>query len=197
MPSLRSILRSVALVSVWFSAAVLQGSCSGDECDYGDAYCDSAGVPFTCGQKPEAGIFGAGRVFMRGNPCGAPELCRATQGAAFCVLDPAKAPKCPAPDGPQCVGDGELDCKGGYATRWIYCADKCDAATGSCPVEPGVSCAEGGTCLGTLECHDTLCRPRCSCPKGGPCADCDAYGQMAGYPSEECVDGWCAFGQRF
>lgn len=193
----RPVVGAITSVLAALGLVLVPSSCSNDECNFGDAYCDSAGVPFICTRKPEAGLFGQPLVYLRGEGCGRPDLCQVTEGSAFCVLDPTKAPACPAPDGPQCVGEGELDCKGGYATRWLYCANRCDAASGSCPVEPGVSCADGGTCLGTLECHDTLCRPRCGCPNGMPCADCDAYGQMAGYASKECVDGWCAFGQRF
>lgn len=193
MKRLAGIL-AFSLLGLWLTC------CGTDECEDGQAYCDAQGVAYYCAPKPKAGIFGQPRVWTRRADCHAPELCMAAEGTAFCIIDPAKAPKCASPDGAQCTDKGELDCKAGHATRWMYCDDACAVDTGRCPQAPGEACADGGTCIGNLECrtvsywNEPLCVSPCSCANGEPCAECDAYLLEAGY-SSTCIDGWCAYGR--
>lgn len=186
-------VQAFAVLLASLALGLAPSSCSNDECDGGEVYCDGQGVIHYCSEKGEAGIFGAPHVWFVGANCGNAARCNVAHGYAFCSLDPARVPECKAPDGAQCAGQGQLVCEAGLPVAWDYCADSCASDTGKCPSIPGSSCADGGACIGALECHDERCLSRCTCAAGQPCADCDAYSQFAGRPNT-CRDGWCAYG---
>ena len=165
-----------------------------NECSPGQAYCDDQGNGYDC--SLEERMYSMPWVWSKTAECGRADLCKVDNGEPFCIIDPAIAPKCPEPDGVQCIGDGALDCAGGYAATWVYCPGQCEPDTGCRDAHTAKEpCGDAGTCAGDLECIYGQCDARCSCPAGAECESCYAYLRMGGTNAvATCLDGWCNYG---
>ena len=195
LSSAGSLARVVAMT--WL--VVAPAGCCGcgqpdNECSPGQAYCDDQGNGYDC--SLEERMYSTPWVWSKTTGCGRADLCKVHKGEPFCIIDPAVAPKCPAPNGAQCMGDGALYCADGYAAMWVYCPGQCEPDTGcDNALTAREPCGDGGTCAGDLECYYGHCDARCNCPDGAECESCYAYLRKGGTDAVDfCLGGWCYFG---